>query len=337
MYDIKISIILPNYNSEKYLGRCIQSFLDQDYDNKELIVVDGKSTDSSHSIIASFCSKNSSIIWVKEEDVNVTDGFNIGLKYVTGDFIGFMASDAIYFTNDIFKNIDSSNRIINFDCIHFNAYSFFLSEGNRRIELRDCNFPFTRDSLLIKMCFIPFENIFFKKNIYDQYKMDPTLNLASDIEFYYRILEKNILSFFIDKPSTINIYDGSNLSMAFSQKQHEQWLKVDIKFLFAKDELTEEKFAFHKSIMENNYTIDKDLIKRTEQWFLELIEKNNAIKFYSEDIFIKKFIPYWNIILMKSNILGIWSYFYIIKSPLTSHLNLSKASKLKFFINCVLR
>jgi glycosyltransferase involved in cell wall biosynthesis len=334
--EIRISVILPNYNSEKYLERCIQSFLDQDYDNKEMIIVDGKSTDSSHAIIQSFCDKSDKVIWVKEKDKNVTDGFNIGLKYVSGEFIGFMASDSLYYTKDIFRSINDSYGIIKFDSVHFNAYSFFLSEKSRNILLRNCNFPFTRDSFLLKMCFVPFENIFFHKNIYSKNKLDPAYNLSSDIEFYLRILEDDILSFFINKPSTINIYDGENLSSVFSSKQNEQWIEVDIKFLFHDSNLTEGKIALQKSIILGKYEINKSFIKKAESWLIELFHANEKSGFYSDKAFTEKYIRYWNEILIQSTCLGIWTYYRFINSPLTKRLNLSKLARIKLFVKCAI-
>ncbi len=159
--DIRISIVLPNYNSEKFLEKCLASFVEQDYENKELIIVEGKSTDASHAIIELFCNLNSTVKWIKEIDTCVTDGFSIGVRFCTGAIIGFLASDSVYYTNDIFKIINENFNKVRFDCIYFNAYSYFVNASQSKILLRDCSHSSERDTLLKVGCFIPFETYLF--------------------------------------------------------------------------------------------------------------------------------------------------------------------------------
>ncbi|OCX54564.1 hypothetical protein BEL04_10025 [Mucilaginibacter sp. PPCGB 2223] len=335
MSDIKISIILPSYNSEKYLQQCIDSFVEQKHEAKELIIVDAKSKDSSHQIIKSFANKYPNIIWVQEPDINVTDGFNIGLKYATGDFIGFLSSDAIYYTDDIFTSINSSYKKIKFDCVYFNAYSYYTEDSRKSITLRNCNFEFTRDNFLRHMCFVPFENILFRKDIFSKYKLDPNYNMASDIEFYLRILENRMLGFFIDKVSTVNIYDGENLSMAFPQKQWDQWLMVDIKGLFDSEIVPESDFQIHKQLIQNSYTLSKKYVNDVEQWLLSLIAANQRVSFYNDGVFKDKYAPYWYDLLLKSQRFGLWAYFKYTRSPLSkSVLQVPIRKKVKFLYQC---
>jgi len=337
MSEIKISIILPNYNSEKYLQQCIDSFVEQKYDNKELIIVDGKSKDSSHQIIRSFADKYPNIVWVQEPDTCVTDGFNIGLKYASGDFIGFLASDSVYYADDIFESINLSYRKVKYDCVYFNAYSYYTEETIKSVKLRYCGYEFNRDTFLQKMCFVPFENIFFHKDIYQKYQLDADYNLSSDIEFYLRILENRLLGFFIDKVSTVNIYDGSNLSMAFSNKQYDQWLMVDIKSLFEGNIVPAEKFEIHKAFIKGTYTVSKKFIRDVENWMLTLIEANNRTNFYSEHVFKEKYAPYWNDLLIRGKRYGLWTFFKYASSPLSKKLFLSSGKKkVKFLYQCTI-
>ena len=60
----KVSIILPARNEEKYLGKCLDSLIDQDYQNYEIIVIDDSSEDSTGKIIAEYAKKNSKVIHV---------------------------------------------------------------------------------------------------------------------------------------------------------------------------------------------------------------------------------------------------------------------------------
>lgn len=90
----KISVIVPIYNAEKYLEKCIKSIVNQTYDNIELILVNDGSTDNSEKIINKYInSKETEVIYVKKKNGGLSDARNFGLKYATGDYYAFIDSD----------------------------------------------------------------------------------------------------------------------------------------------------------------------------------------------------------------------------------------------------
>ncbi|MFA6102797.1 MAG: glycosyltransferase [Victivallaceae bacterium] len=94
---LKLSIIIPTYNSGEFLEQALLSIFNQTYKNFELIIVDGKSTDNTVDIIKKY---NSSIhSWISEKDSSPADGTNKALKYVTGDIITFFGADDYYIDN----------------------------------------------------------------------------------------------------------------------------------------------------------------------------------------------------------------------------------------------
>ena len=89
----KISVIVPVYNTEDYLERCIRSIIDQTYKNIEIIAVNDGSTDSSLSILESLRKEDNRIIIINQENMGVSKARNKGLDYATGEFITFVDSD----------------------------------------------------------------------------------------------------------------------------------------------------------------------------------------------------------------------------------------------------
>ena len=106
-----ISIIIPVYNIEKYLGECLDSILNQTYQNFEIILVDDCSTDSSFNICNEYASKDKRIK-VIQNDVN-SGGCgiprNIGLKHIKGDYVTFIDGDDLIPTNYLQVLINNSN------------------------------------------------------------------------------------------------------------------------------------------------------------------------------------------------------------------------------------
>lgn len=90
-----VSIIIPVYNSEKYLKQCIDSVIKQDYHDIELICVDDGSNDSSARIIYDYCQFDNRINYIKKPHTNAGDSRNLGLSIAKGKYIIFLDSDDI--------------------------------------------------------------------------------------------------------------------------------------------------------------------------------------------------------------------------------------------------
>ena len=89
----KISVIVPVYNTEDYLEKCIRSIMNQTYKNLEIITINDGSTDNSLSILEYLKKEDDRIIIINQENMGVSKARNKGLDYATGEFIGFVDSD----------------------------------------------------------------------------------------------------------------------------------------------------------------------------------------------------------------------------------------------------
>ena len=88
-----VSIIVPVYNVEKYLNRCIDSILDQTYRNVEIIVVDDGSTDASGEICEQYNAIDGRIKVIHKENGGLSDARNAGLREAQGTYVAFIDSD----------------------------------------------------------------------------------------------------------------------------------------------------------------------------------------------------------------------------------------------------
>lgn len=91
--DIKVSVIAPVYNVEKYLTKCIESVLNQTHKNFELILVDDGSLDSSGMIADSYASKDSRVKVIHQKNAGVSTARNMGINQATGEYVCFTDSD----------------------------------------------------------------------------------------------------------------------------------------------------------------------------------------------------------------------------------------------------
>lgn len=90
---MKISIIVPVYNVESYLRKCINSILNQTTENIEIILVNDGSTDKSGDICDEYKKKDDRVVVIYKENGGLSSARNVGLEIATGDLIGFIDSD----------------------------------------------------------------------------------------------------------------------------------------------------------------------------------------------------------------------------------------------------
>lgn len=94
MNSIKVSVIVPVYNVEAYLGKCVESLLKQNFDNPyEIILVDDGSTDDSGVIIDKFSNEHQLIKSVHKENGGLSSARNFGMIYANGEYVTFVDSD----------------------------------------------------------------------------------------------------------------------------------------------------------------------------------------------------------------------------------------------------
>lgn len=88
-----ISVIVPVYNAEKYLQKCLDSILEQTYQNLEIIIINDGSTDNSGQICQEYEKQDDRIIYIEKENSGVSDTRNAGMNRMTGTYITFVDSD----------------------------------------------------------------------------------------------------------------------------------------------------------------------------------------------------------------------------------------------------
>ncbi|WP_338854345.1 glycosyltransferase family 2 protein [Clostridium perfringens] len=109
----KVSVIIPNFNAQRFLRECIDSVLKQSYKNVEIIIIDDGSTDDSWNIILEYANRYKNIIAKRQPNMNASVARNAGIEMATGTYCYFLDSDDIIETEALSIMVDTmENQLV---------------------------------------------------------------------------------------------------------------------------------------------------------------------------------------------------------------------------------
>ena len=185
---MKISIITVTYNSAATLEETILSVINQTYTNIEYIIVDGKSTDSTLSIIEKYKSRISKFI--SEKDNGIYDALNKGIQMASGDVIGILHSDDFYTSNAVIQNI--ATRFEKEKCDALYGDLLYVSKDNTNKIIRKWRAGELTSNSFLFGWMPPHPTFFVKKEVYEKHKaFNLDFKTSADYELMLRLLYKH--------------------------------------------------------------------------------------------------------------------------------------------------
>ena len=189
---MRVSIITPTLNSDRFIKDCIESVKYQSYLDIEHIIVDGGSIDSTLKIIKDY--ENSyNLKLIAGKDNGIYDALNKGIKSATGEIIGILHSDDLYPNNEVIEKIVSIFKLQKIDSCYGDLHYIKENDINKVIRYWKSG-DYKRNKF--KYGFMPPHPTFFvKKEIYEKYGLfDTYYKISGDYELMVRFLYKNFIS-----------------------------------------------------------------------------------------------------------------------------------------------
>ena len=242
---IRISIIVPVYNVEKYLENCLESLVNQTYNNYEIIIVDDGSTDGSDKIIKKYKTKYSNLIKsYKKENGGLSSARNYGINKSNGDYLLFVDSDDSLELNALEilnKNIKTNDILVfNMNIIKNNnkeKVCEFNPKIHNKIKRYLVSNPSACNKLIKKELFDNYKIVFKEGIYYEDLNLLPTfVNYTNNIEFIdiplynYYVRDNSITNNkeFNDKMDDIfNVLKNLYISLNDSYKDEVEYLYIE--------------------------------------------------------------------------------------------------------------
>lgn len=242
----KVSVITISYNNAEGLQRTIESVLAQAYIDYEYIVIDGGSTDNSHSIIESY--QDRIAYWVSEPDKGVYDAMNKGIAVAKGQYLHFLNSGDFYASDTVLSSVFSKEYDVpllrgNQICDYGNRTERWTNLGNRQVTLYDMFV----NTLLHQATFI-------RRDMFDKYGVyDDSLKIVSDWKFFFKAILGGEKTIYLSVDVVVFEMNGISTNKSHGEKHLEERKKV-ISELMPINLLTD--YERLKELEANAYIID---------------------------------------------------------------------------------
>ena len=133
---MKISIIVPIYNIENYIEKCLTSIINQTYNNYELILVNDGSTDSSETICKKIAKENKQIKYFYKKNGGLSDARNYGIRKSSGEYLMFVDGDDFLESKDSLKKIVSRLESSSLDVLQYKM-KYYYENGGKNFYFKD--------------------------------------------------------------------------------------------------------------------------------------------------------------------------------------------------------
>jgi glycosyltransferase involved in cell wall biosynthesis len=194
-----ISVIVAVYNGAKTLQRCIDSVSDQTYLNKELIIIDGGSTDGTIDILTT--NNDKIAYWKSEPDNGIYNAWNKALDHVSGDWICFLGSDDYLWKSSVFEEIMPDMIKAESQGMRMVYGQVARVTGDDEIGCVD-GFPweYTWRSIIIDgICTFTHQGMFHHRSLFELYgKFDESFKIAGDYELLIRAFKDGGDAYFVN-------------------------------------------------------------------------------------------------------------------------------------------
>lgn len=281
---MKVSVIIPVYNVEKYLRRCLDSVVNQTYKDIEVILVNDGSPDNSKEICEEYVAKYSNIQLINQKNAGLGAARNTGLQYITGNAVTFVDSDD-WLELDAIEYYVASMKKSDADIVvtqMIRKKEYFSNEGTNGTTIKEE--VLSQEQFAKKYFKIDGNNIeyyacakLYKREIAREVKY-PVGLFAEDVPAAFGYIIRSQKIFYSTKVTYNYFFNDNSLTAKFTDKDFDLEKIWDLVVEEAKVYGNEDYILYAKV---NRYRIDFNLLCR-----IALSENKSDIEKYSQEIVV---------------------------------------------------
>ncbi len=295
----KISIVIPSYNEEKNISRCLDSVLNQTFTDFEVLCVDDGSSDETFDIIKEYSKKDSRIIPLKNPEKGVSSARNFGIENSNGDYIGFVDSDDFIqpqMYEFLYKAVTENN--CDFSVCRYKKTSHFFKKSfeykttsfqpEKFISFDNMNFNSENELVFSSACTNLISKKLLKNIRFKNYK------IGEDTVFNSEIYFKTDKVIFVD--AELYNYFINTQSVSYTENHSEKWFDL-LQTRFVCYDILKDKNEFlssfylergMKSLLSYRFNLNSSALKNKYKKIIRNYFKNYFLSFLKcENISLK--------------------------------------------------
>jgi glycosyltransferase involved in cell wall biosynthesis len=206
-----ISVIIPLFNKENHILRTLDSVLNQEFCDFEILVVDDGSTDSSNEVVRNFDDKR--IRLINKSNGGVSSARNLGILKSKGEYLFFLDADDVILMNSF---LTFSNLICTYPSEMIFATNFAISENNvenaycRKMKQGVVKSPY-KDIFSLNIFLRTGNFLFHRSLINENFMFNESISISEDLDFIYRLIEGKSLAY---SPIVTFVYNRDNAELS---------------------------------------------------------------------------------------------------------------------------
>lgn len=241
----KVSVIVPVYNVENYIEKCLDSLVNQTLQDIEIIVVNDGSTDGSKDKIQKYLQKYDNIKYLEKENGGLSDARNFGMPHATGEYIAFLDSDD-YVELDIYEKMYEIAQKENSDMVECD----FIWEYPDKVRL-DTGKIYSNKKEMIEFARVVAWNKLIRKEILEYTKIEFPFGLRyEDVEFFYKLVPYLNKVSFVKEGLVHYVQRDTSIANTQNIRTKEIFTVLDDVFKFYKEKGI---FEEYKEVLEYTY------------------------------------------------------------------------------------
>ena len=286
---MRVSIIIPVYNASKFIDECIQSAVDQTYDDIEIIAVDDGSKDDSLHKLKKYSNK---IKIITKGNGGTASALNAGIRAMSGEWFKWLSADDVLGKNAIDVLINEGKKLgeESKSCIFYSNYDFINEESKIIGEYLEPNFNnlenFDRNIIMLDAAFGNGTTCLIHRSIFDRCGLfDETIGFDEDYEFWLRCCVLNDCKMYLipKKLAKYRIHESQLTITRYSKMYH----KAEFIKNYILSKLTEDKKNLYLNALKK-YKKEKPKKVKIRRWMID-----NMVKILPErivDIIIQTYV-----------------------------------------------
>lgn len=280
----KISVIVPMYNVENYIRKCLESLVNQTLEDIEIIVVDDGSRDFGKNIVKEYVETYNNVKYYTKENGGLSSARNYGMKYATGEYIAFLDGDD-YIDKKAYEKMYEKAKKEDSDIVECN---FYWAYGRRK--KKDIGEQYEGKSEMIEKARVVAWNKLYKREMLEEAKIEFPKGLQyEDVEFFYKLVPYIEKVSFVKEPLIYYVQRNGSISNSKNEKTRDIFTVLDNVISFYK-----QKNFYDKYKEELEYTYTRILLCSSFKRITKIKNKNVKIDLLNKTwVKLNETFPNW--------------------------------------------